>query len=110
MFLSTGRDDLFSTRSTEDIYTFTRSDEQTSFLTDTALPPMGGAKRCFEIRSDTELKSVSISLVSGETEFSLSEHRIGAQALQFRLQSVAEILWKASKSLVVPERMERRER
>jgi DNA-binding response OmpR family regulator len=78
-------------------------------ITDAALPLMGGAKLCSLIRSDTELKPVSIILVCGESEISLSECRkAGANAIIRKPVDPGELLWKASELLVVPQRKDMR--
>lgn len=70
---------------------------------------MGGAKLCSLIRSDAELKSVSIILVCGKTEPSPSECRkAGANVVIRKPADLGELLWKASELLVVPQRKDMR--
>ncbi len=78
-------------------------------IADAALPLMGGAKLCSMIRSDAELKYVSIILVCDETETTLSECRkAGANVVIPKPVDPGELLWKASELLVVPQRKDMR--
>ena len=78
-------------------------------IADATLPLMGGAKLCSLLRSNAQLKAVSIILVCGETEPSLSECRkAGANVVIRKPADPGELLWKASELLVVPQRKDMR--
>ncbi len=74
-------------------------------ITDAAMPMMGGAKLCSRIRSDAELKYVSIILVCDQDESSLSQCReAGANVVLQRPLEPGMLLWRASELLVIPQR------
>ena len=81
-------------------------------ITDAALPLMGGAKLCSRIRSDAELKSVSIIVIGDEAETSensLSQcQEAGANVIIRRPLESGTLLWQASKLLVIPTRKDMR--
>jgi DNA-binding response OmpR family regulator len=100
---------FISACSTEEVLNLHGVKRADLIITDAALPLMGGAKLCSLIRSDTELKPVSIILVCGESEISLSECRkAGANAVIRKPVDPGELLWKASELLVVPQRKDMR--
>jgi DNA-binding response OmpR family regulator len=100
---------FISAWSTEEVLNLHGVKRADLIITDAALPLMGGAKLCSLIRSDTELKPVSIILVCGESEISLSECRkAGANAVIRKPVDPGELLWKASELLVVPQRKDMR--
>ena len=78
-------------------------------ITDAALPQMGGARLCSLIRSNAELKYVSIILICGETETSLSEcQEAGANVVVRKPVDPGALFWKASELLVIPQRKDMR--
>ena len=95
--------------STEELLNLHSVNRADLIITDATLPLMGGAKLCSLIRSDAELKSVSIILICGEAEVSLSECReAGANVVIRKPVDPGELLWKASELLVVPQRKDMR--
>lgn len=95
--------------STEEILNLHGIERADLIITDAALPLMGGAKLCSLIRSNAELKYVSIILVCGEAETSLSECRnAGANVVMQKPVDPGALLWKASELLVVPQRKDMR--
>jgi DNA-binding response OmpR family regulator len=112
-----GRDTIFKRSgitsipawSTEEILNLHGVKRADLIITDATLPLMGGAKLCSMIRCDAELKSVSIILVCGETEISLSECRKAGDNVVIRKPvDPGELLWKTSELLVVPQRQDMR--
>ena len=78
-------------------------------IIDAVLPLMGGAKLCSRIRSDAELKYVSIIVIGDETESSLSQCRdAGANVVIRRPLEPGMLLWQVSEQLVVPHRKDMR--
>jgi CheY-like chemotaxis protein len=78
-------------------------------ITAAALPLMGGAKLCSRIRSDVELKYVSIMVIGDETEDSVSQCReAGANVVIRRPLEPGMLLWQVSEQLVVPHRKDMR--
>lgn len=78
-------------------------------ITAAAFPLMGGAKLCSLLRSDAELKDVSIILISDDNETSLSLCReAGANVVLRKPVDVGALLWKASELLAVPQRKDMR--
>lgn len=95
--------------STEEILNLHSVKRADLIITDATLPLMGGVKLCSLIRSDAELKFVSIILACGETEISLSECRTaGANVVIRKPVDPGELLWKAAELLVVPQRKDMR--
>lgn len=78
-------------------------------ITDDALPLMGGAKLCSRIRSDAELKYVSIIVIADETENSVSQCReAGANVVIRKPLEPGMLLWQAAELLVIPHRKDMR--
>jgi CheY-like chemotaxis protein len=78
-------------------------------ITDAALPLMGGAKLCSRIRSDAELKYVSIIVIGDETENSVSQcQEAGANVVIRRPLEPGMLLWQASEQLIIPHRKDMR--
>jgi DNA-binding response OmpR family regulator len=100
---------FISARSTEEVLNLHGVKRADLIIADAALPLMGGAKLCSLIRSDTALKPVSIILVCGESEISLSECRkAGANAVLRKPVDPGDLLWKTSELLVVQQRKDMR--
>jgi CheY-like chemotaxis protein len=96
-------------RSSEEILSLHDVKRADLIITDAALPLMGGVKLCSMIRGKAELKYVSIILVCGETESSLSECRkAGANIVIRKPVDSGELLWRASELLIVPQRKDMR--
>jgi len=95
--------------STEEILNLHSVKRADLIIIDATLPLMGGIKLCSLIRSDAELKFVSIILACGETEISPSECRkAGANVVIRKPVDPGELLWKAAELLVVPQRKDMR--
>jgi CheY-like chemotaxis protein len=78
-------------------------------ITDANLPLMGGAELCSRIRSEAELKYVSIIVVGDEDGNSQSEGReAGANVVIRRPVEPGMLLWQASELLVIPHRKDMR--
>ncbi len=78
-------------------------------ITDAAMPLMGGAKLCSRIRSDAELKYVSIILICDDEGDSLSRcQEAGANVVLRRPLEPGMLLWRASELLVIPQRKDMR--
>jgi CheY-like chemotaxis protein len=78
-------------------------------IIDAALPLMGGSRLCSLLRSDAELKDVSIIAVCEDNETSLSQCReAGANAVMGKPVDAGALLWKASALLVIPQRKDMR--
>jgi CheY-like chemotaxis protein len=78
-------------------------------ITDAALPLMGGAKLCSRLRSETELKYVSIMVVGDEEGGALPQcQEAGANVVIRKPVEPGTLLWQASQLLVIPHRKDMR--
>ncbi|MCK9420073.1 MAG: PilZ domain-containing protein [Nitrospirae bacterium] len=100
---------FFPAGSSEDILDLHGVERADLIITEAALPLMGGAKLCSRIRSDAELKYVSIIIIGDETEDSVSQCKeAGANVVIRRPLKPGMLLWQASEQLVIPHRKDMR--
>ncbi len=100
---------FFPARSSEEILNLHGAERADLIITDDALPLMGGAKLCSRIRSDAELKYVSIIVICDEIELPLSQcPESGANVIIRKPLDSGTLLWQASKLLVIPTRKDMR--
>jgi len=103
---------LFPASSSEEILDLHGVNRADLIITEAALSLMGGAQLCSRIRSDAELKYVSIIIIGDETENSensLSQCKeAGANVVIRRPLEPGMLLWQASQQLVIPIRKDMR--
>jgi CheY-like chemotaxis protein len=98
---------FFPARSSEEILNLHGVKRADLIITDNGLPLLGGAELCSRIRSDAELKYVSIIVVCDESEQSQCPEP-GANIVIRRPLDTGVLLWQASKLLVIPTRKDMR--
>ncbi len=98
---------FFPARSSEEILNLHGVKRADLIITDNALPLLGGAALCSRIRSDVELKYVSIIVICDESEQSQCPES-GANIVIRRPLDTGVLLWQASKLLVIPTRKDLR--
>ncbi|MGC1453793.1 MAG: PilZ domain-containing protein [Nitrospirota bacterium] len=98
---------FFPARSSEEILNLHGVKRADLIITDNALPLLGGVELCSRIRSDAELKYVSIIVICDDTEQSHCPE-CGANIVIRRPLDTGELLWQASKLLVIPTRKDLR--
>jgi len=95
--------------SSEEILNIHRAKKVDLIVAEDVLPSMGGAQLCSLIRSDKELKDVSIILVCNDAEPYRSRCKnAGANVLLPKPLDPGALLWKASELLVVQQRKDMR--
>jgi CheY-like chemotaxis protein len=100
---------FFPALSSEEIINLHGAKRADLIIIDSAMPMMGGAELCSRIRSDAELKYVSIILVCDQDGSSLSQCReAGANVVLQRPLEPGMLLWRASELLVIPQRKDMR--
>jgi len=100
---------LFPAWSSEEILNLHSVKRADLVITTAALPLMGGAKLCSRLRSEVELKYVSIIVICDETENSVSQFQeAGANVVIRRPLEPGMLLWQASEQLVIPHRKDLR--
>jgi CheY-like chemotaxis protein len=100
---------FFPVQSSEEMLDVHGAKKADLIIVDALFPKMGGVKLCSTIRSDAELKYVSIIVICDDTEAALSECReAGANVVMPKPVDYGELLWKVSELLVVQQRKELR--
>jgi CheY-like chemotaxis protein len=100
---------LHPARSSEEILNIQGARQADLIITDFTLPLMGGAKLCSMIRSDEDLKDVSIIMVCDSTAASLVQcQKAGANAVVPKPVNPVELFSKISELLVIPQRQDMR--
>jgi CheY-like chemotaxis protein len=98
---------LHPARSSEEILNIQGARQADLIITDFTLPLMGGAKLCSMIRSDEDLKDVSIIMVCDSTAASLVQcQEAGANAVIPKPVKPVELFSRMSELLVIPERQD----
>jgi len=99
----------YPARTSEEILNIQGVRKTDMIITEDALPIMGGAGLCSEIRKNPELKNVSIILVCDAAEASLAQCReAGANAVLSRPVDPLQLFSKISELLVIPQRKDLR--
>ena len=98
---------FFPAGSSDEILSLHGVERADLIITDNALPHLGGAELCSRIRSDAELKYVSIIVICDDTEQSQCPES-GANIVIRRPLDTGVLLWQASKLLVIPTRKDMR--
>jgi CheY-like chemotaxis protein len=100
---------LFPALSSEEIINLHGVKKADLIITDAALPLMGGARLCARIRSDAELKYVSIILICDDDGNNVSQcQEAGANVVLRRPLEPGMLLWRTSELLVIPQRKDMR--
>lgn len=107
--LGRGTITTYAARTSEEILNIHGVRRADLIIADESLPLMGGARLCSMIRSDADLKTVSIIMACDATEPSLSQCReAGANVVLPKPVDPGALFWKASELLVVPQRKDMR--
>lgn len=100
---------FFSAQSSEEMIDIHGANRADLIIVDARFPVMGGVKLCSRIRSNAELKYVSIIVICDDTEAAVSQCRMaGANVIIPKPVDYGDLLWKASQLLVVPQRKDLR--
>ncbi len=103
--LGRGTITTYTARTCEEILNIHGVHRADVIMTEATLPLMGGAKLCSFIRSEAELKNVSIIVVCDGTEASLAECReVQANAVLPKPVDPVQLYSKVSELLMIPQR------
>ena len=106
---SRGSISTLTAESSEEILHLHETHKADLIVTDSELPFMGGAKLCSTIRSDADLKNVSIVVVCNNTDLSLAQCRAaGPNSVIPRPVDPGLLFARISELLVVPQRKDMR--
>ncbi len=104
-----GTIETYPARTSEEILNIQGVRKADMIITEVALPIMGGARLCAEIRKNPELKNVSIIIVCDATEAALASCReAGANAVIPQPVDSLQLFSKVSELLVIPQRKDLR--
>jgi DNA-binding response OmpR family regulator len=99
----------YPARTSEEILNLHGAHKADIIITDADLPLMGGVKLCSAIRSDANLKDVSIILICDGTEASIAHCRDAqANAVLTKPVDPSRLFWKVSELLLAPQRQDMR--